>query len=330
MTAPAPAAPTLPATEPSVSPISSSARSAGRLAGSVAHRSPRRDHRGRRRSPAGRRRHSIRELVFHVDFWIDAARRRIGGDAVDGLEPEIDWALESPEPPPRRLESGARPSRGESSATARDRPALDEARFDQPVAGSDPTLRGLLLGILQHNAYHTGQIALLAKAATRHRSAHERRRASRRGLFGRADPALHLARRGARPAARPARAARCRAARAQRGSAPRSAAPGRRRAGELCGAAAARDRPGRSPNCRVDRRQRGVDLAQQVAELIVALALHGRELRAPGAQPVVDHGGRGGGRVGSPEKPETEARRRHEGARADVAAFASSAICPAW
>jgi uncharacterized damage-inducible protein DinB len=33
------------------------------------------------------------------------------------------------------------------------------------VAGSDPTLRGLLLGLLQHNAYHTGQIVVLAKAA---------------------------------------------------------------------------------------------------------------------------------------------------------------------
>ena len=40
---------------------------------------------------------------------------------------------------------------------------LDEKRFDQP-AGSDPTLRGLLLGLLQHNAYPAGQLVLLAKA----------------------------------------------------------------------------------------------------------------------------------------------------------------------
>jgi hypothetical protein len=32
------------------------------------------------------------------------------------------------------------------------------------VAGSDPTVRGLLVGILQHNAYHGGQIVLLRKA----------------------------------------------------------------------------------------------------------------------------------------------------------------------
>ena len=43
--------------------------------------------------------------------------------------------------------------------------ALDAASFDRRVAGSDPTLRGMLLGLLQHNAYHAGQIVLLAKAA---------------------------------------------------------------------------------------------------------------------------------------------------------------------
>lgn len=111
--------------------------------------------------------HSIAELVFHVDFWLDAARRRIAGEAVDGAVPEADWpsgvdgksasapaweaALAHLEESHRRLHSTVL--------------ALDETRFDQPVAGADPTLRGLLLGILQHNAYHAGQIALLAKTA---------------------------------------------------------------------------------------------------------------------------------------------------------------------
>jgi len=42
--------------------------------------------------------------------------------------------------------------------------ALDDDALDGAVAGSDPTVRGQLLGILQHNAYHAGQIALLKKA----------------------------------------------------------------------------------------------------------------------------------------------------------------------
>lgn len=109
--------------------------------------------------------HSIAELVFHVDYWLDAARRRIAGEAVDAAAPEIDWpagiAGKSASAPAwkaalARLEASHR----RLHATVL---TLDEKRFDQP-AGSDPTLRGLLLGLLQHNAYHTGQIVLLAKA----------------------------------------------------------------------------------------------------------------------------------------------------------------------
>ena len=63
-----------------------------RLAGSL--RSPRRSPGSPQpppsagRSPAA---HSIAELVFHVDFWLDAARRRIDGEAVDAAAPETDW-----------------------------------------------------------------------------------------------------------------------------------------------------------------------------------------------------------------------------------------------
>ena len=41
---------------------------------------------------------------------------------------------------------------------------LADDRLEDPVAGSDPTMRGLLLGVLQHNVYHAGQIAILKKA----------------------------------------------------------------------------------------------------------------------------------------------------------------------
>lgn len=112
--------------------------------------------------------HNIRELVFHLNFWLDAARRRIEGEAVDGLVPEADWTKE-------KAGKGANEATWKTALAELEEShrrlhatvlALDESRFDQPVTGSDPTLRGLLLGILQHNAYHTGQIALLAKART--------------------------------------------------------------------------------------------------------------------------------------------------------------------
>lgn len=110
--------------------------------------------------------HNIRELVFHINFWIDAARRRIEGEAVDGSMPEADWTKEKEgkginEATWKTALAELEESHCRLHATVL---ALDAPSFDRPVAGSDPTLRGLLLGILQHNAYHTGQIALLAKA----------------------------------------------------------------------------------------------------------------------------------------------------------------------
>jgi uncharacterized damage-inducible protein DinB len=112
--------------------------------------------------------HTIAELVFHVDYWLDAARRRIDGDVVESSHPSPDWpsgvdGKSASAPAWKATLARLEESHRRLHATVL---ALDAARFDQPVAGSDPTMRGLLLGILQHNAYHAGQIALLAKAAS--------------------------------------------------------------------------------------------------------------------------------------------------------------------
>lgn len=169
MTPPAPAAPTLPAAEAVrfADQLERSFRGGAWQGPSLSEALA-----GITAAAAGRRpvagAHSIGELVFHIDFWIDAARRRIGGEAVDGLAPEADWPLASSDGGLAEADWKAALAHLEEShrqlhATVL---ALDETRFDQPVAGSDPTLRGLLLGLLQHNAYHTGQIVVLAKAAT--------------------------------------------------------------------------------------------------------------------------------------------------------------------
>lgn len=102
--------------------------------------------------------HTVAEIAFHVAYWLDGVRRRLDGAAVEG----DDW------PAPGRVtdwtatrDALERAHRALHAAVL----ALDDARLDDPVEGSDPTVRGMLLGVLQHNAYHAGQIALLAKAA---------------------------------------------------------------------------------------------------------------------------------------------------------------------
>jgi uncharacterized damage-inducible protein DinB len=108
--------------------------------------------------------HTIAELTAHVTFWIDAGRRRMAGESVTNVPPEVDFpaggaaseeawrtTLRNLEEAHRRLHAALL--------------ALDDEQLDGAVAGSDPTVRGQLLGILQHNAYHAGQIVVLKKTA---------------------------------------------------------------------------------------------------------------------------------------------------------------------
>ncbi len=108
--------------------------------------------------------HSIWEIVLHLAAWMDVARRRIAGEALGDLPPELDWPA-----------GGDDEADWQAALTRLDEAhcrlhadvlSLEDGRLDDPVAGSDPTVRGLLLGVLQHNVYHAGQITLLKRAAS--------------------------------------------------------------------------------------------------------------------------------------------------------------------
>jgi len=108
--------------------------------------------------------HTIAELAGHIAFWIGESSRRIAGAPSASVSDEQNF-----------------PSRGagDEAAWRRTLAELEAAhrrlhttvlahtddRLDAAVAGSDPTMRGLLLGLVQHNAYHAGQIVLVRKAA---------------------------------------------------------------------------------------------------------------------------------------------------------------------
>src|SRR3954470_16083489 len=106
--------------------------------------------------------HSIWEVVHHLTVWNDAPRRRLDGEGMQNLPTERDW------PPVGDVSAGAWQaaitSLEESHAALHARVLeLTDAQLDDAVAGSDPTVRGMLFGVLQHNAYHAGQIALQRK-----------------------------------------------------------------------------------------------------------------------------------------------------------------------
>ncbi|MFL6234303.1 MAG: DinB family protein [Thermoanaerobaculia bacterium] len=106
--------------------------------------------------------HSIWEIVHHLTVWNDAPRRRIDGERLQDLPAEQDWPPVGDVSPDAWQAALAALEEAHAGLRAR---VLDltDAQLDDPVAGSDPTVRGMLLGVLQHNAYHAGQIALLRK-----------------------------------------------------------------------------------------------------------------------------------------------------------------------
>jgi uncharacterized damage-inducible protein DinB len=107
--------------------------------------------------------HSIAEIVMHLAFWKEAGRRRLAAEKVLPSEPE-QW------PPPR----GASEDAWKESLALLDIrhkdfmdavASLSEDRLAAPVAGKDYNQYVLLHGLIQHDLYHAGQIALLKRAA---------------------------------------------------------------------------------------------------------------------------------------------------------------------
>ena len=108
--------------------------------------------------------HSIWELVRHVAVWEDVGRRRLTGDRaqIEISSPE-DW------PPPEDTSEAA----WEQAKDALNRghqalveaiAAIPESRLDEPIFEGMSTVYVTLHGVIQHDLYHAGQIAMLKKA----------------------------------------------------------------------------------------------------------------------------------------------------------------------
>src|SRR5882762_7596884 len=108
--------------------------------------------------------HSIWELTQHIAVWENVGRRRLEGDraAIEISSPE-DW------PPADDTSETA----WEQSKAVLDRSheALREAisripeeRLDEPILEGMSSVYVTVHGVIQHDLYHAGQIALLKKA----------------------------------------------------------------------------------------------------------------------------------------------------------------------
>ena len=105
--------------------------------------------------------HSIWEIVLHIAAWERVVRRRLAGVDVT-LSPEEDW------PPVQEASEMAWKSAVDSleqghhelrSLIAR----LSEAQLQDPVVGRHDSVYHMVHGVIQHDLYHAGQIAILKK-----------------------------------------------------------------------------------------------------------------------------------------------------------------------
>jgi uncharacterized damage-inducible protein DinB len=104
--------------------------------------------------------HTIWELVLHMAAWLRIARERLSATSVRDASDAENW------PSMEGSWEGAK------AALAVETTALEEAilgfpeeRLDERAPAAQPqTFYVLLHGVIQHSAYHGGQIALLKKA----------------------------------------------------------------------------------------------------------------------------------------------------------------------
>ena len=106
--------------------------------------------------------HSIWEIVLHITAWERAALRMLRGEVVK-LSPEEDWpAVEDTSESSWRLALGdLRHGHLELRSAIE---TLPEARLAERVPGREFSFYFLLHGVIQHDLYHAGQIALLRKS----------------------------------------------------------------------------------------------------------------------------------------------------------------------
>ncbi len=105
--------------------------------------------------------HSIWEILMHMTFWEGVSSRRLAGERAG-----LDEALNFP-PMPEPTESNWQKTREQfraSNQKLREALAkLDPARLDTLSAAGKRTFYDEAHGVIQHNIYHAGQIALLKK-----------------------------------------------------------------------------------------------------------------------------------------------------------------------
>ena len=108
--------------------------------------------------------HGIWELVLHLGGWERVVIARLRGEKANLSDAEnFPHITDSSEKTWRDAIQTLRHTHSELLKAAS---SLTDAQLSNPVAGEDYDVLSMLLGAVQHAAYHGGQIALLKRAVS--------------------------------------------------------------------------------------------------------------------------------------------------------------------
>lgn len=109
--------------------------------------------------------HSIWQIVLHTSVWQRTVRERLQGKPIEALPDDEDW------PPVTDISTpawtaAARELRSEYELLREEALLWRDRDLGETTEGQRYTVYEMLHGVIQHNLYHAGQIALLKKATT--------------------------------------------------------------------------------------------------------------------------------------------------------------------
>ena len=107
--------------------------------------------------------HTIWELVLHITAWEEVVGRRLSGEDVPDLPPDEDFPAVN-DATDAAWKSAQERMNDVQQQLAQKITQLTDDELKRTVAGKEYSVYFMLHGVIQHNLYHAGQIAILKKA----------------------------------------------------------------------------------------------------------------------------------------------------------------------
>ena len=107
--------------------------------------------------------HSIWEIAGHIAVWMEFPLARVRGTAADELSPSENFPTAPSRPNENAWEALKARIHRAAEAWYTELEKYNDDALNAPREGKYPSVAEVMYGVVQHNAYHGGQIAVLKK-----------------------------------------------------------------------------------------------------------------------------------------------------------------------